>query len=182
MPSNSDIMRSFHFKVIFQYYIMCCKLQSSIVNIWFSISQLQNTLHANKNDKAVYRFNVHFKSECEMMKSHQVRGNNLGIYLPRTSSHTCSFQDYIVLFWFFFFILGQDETSSWGIWKNSPTAININFNCFGCPGQQWLLWVFGCAVHFMCCESCYVALFCDSDCDFVITFARTKWQHSCFIQ
>lgn len=112
----------------------------------------------------------------------QVRGNNLGIYLPRHHIPYMFFQDYIVLFWFFFFILGQDETSSWGIWKNSFDSNKHKFQLLYC-----LLWValefwINIAVHFMCCESYYVALFCDSDCDFVITFARTKWQHSCFIQ
>lgn len=51
------------------------------------------------------------------------------------TSHTCSFQDYIVLFWFFFLILGQDETSSWGIWKNSFDSNKHKFQLLYC-----LLW------------------------------------------
>ena len=82
LPS-SDIMHSFHFSKLFSSTILCAvNFKSSIVNIWFSISQLQNTLHTNKNDKAVYRFNVHFKSECEMMKSHRFVATIQGFTFP----------------------------------------------------------------------------------------------------
>ena len=72
---NSDIIHSFHLSKLFSSTLLCAvSFKSSLVTLWFSISQLQNILHADKNDKAVYRFNVHFKSECEVMKSHRFVG------------------------------------------------------------------------------------------------------------
>ena len=71
------------FQSFFSGTILCAvNFKSSIVTIWFSISQLQNTLHANKNDKALYRFNVHYKSDCEMMKSHRFVGTIQGFTFP----------------------------------------------------------------------------------------------------
>lgn len=108
------------------------------------------------------------------MKSHRFVGTILAFTFQDITSHTCSFQDYIVLFWFFFFILGQDETSSWGIWKNSFDSNKHKFALLPIVSGLEFRSTYSSR---MCCESYYIALFCDSDCDFVITFARTKWQH-----